>query len=138
MPRTPDPARTHRRIRQDHAQETAEDYVEAIAQIIDRQDRCRVVDLTERFGVAHVTVIKIIRRLEQEGLVQTEPYRPIELTPRGQKLARDCETRHQLVYDFLRKLGVRAASASADAEGIEHHLSKETLARMRAFIKAKP
>lgn len=128
-------AAAFRRTRSDHAQETAEDYVEAIADVIAAEERCRVVDLTERFGVAHVTVIKIVRRLEGEGLVKTEPYRPIELTAKGQRLAKACRERHELVYRFLIELGVSASVAANDAEGVEHHLSPETLRRMRAFIE---
>ncbi|MEM6391405.1 MAG: manganese-binding transcriptional regulator MntR [Planctomycetota bacterium] len=128
-------AAVFRRTRSDHAQETAEDYVEAIADLIASKDRCRVVDLAERFGVAHVTVIKIVRRLEGEGLVKTEPYRPIELTPKGRRLAKACRQRHELVYRFLLELGVSESVAANDAEGVEHHLSPETLKRMRAFVE---
>jgi DtxR family manganese transport transcriptional regulator len=128
-------AAAHRRTRSDHAQETAEDYVEAIADIVASKERCRIVDLTEHFGVAHVTVIKIIRRLEGEGLVTTEPYRPVELTAKGRRLAKACRERHELVYRFLRELGVRESVAANDAEGVEHHLSPETLGRMRAFLE---
>ena len=131
----PNPARSHRRTRADHAAETAEDYVEAVADLIERGGQCRVVDLAARFGVSHVTVVRTVRRLEAEGLVATAPYRPIELTAAGRRLAQRCAERHRLVYDFLRKLGVGEATAAVDAEGIEHHLSPETLARVRAFLK---
>lgn len=136
MPHSHNAAAYHR-TRSDHAQETAEDYVEAIADLIDEFGRCRVVDLTERFGVAHVTAIKIIRRLEKDGLATTEPYQPIELTRKGRRLARECHQRHELVYQFLIKLGVSKSIASIDAEGIEHHLSPATLARMREFLKTE-
>ncbi|MEM6553328.1 MAG: manganese-binding transcriptional regulator MntR [Planctomycetota bacterium] len=134
MPK-PDLAAAHLRTRRDHARETAEDYVEAIAEIAARKDgACRIVDLTHRFGVSHVTAIKIIKRLENEGLVTTQPYQPVQLTPAGKRLARACRKRHQLVYDFLLKLGVDPTTAATDAEGIEHHLSPKTLARLRAFL----
>lgn len=133
MPRSQSAA-AFRRTRSDHAQETAEDYVEAIADVIATNERCRVVDLAERFGVAHVTVIKTVRRLEGEGLVKTEPYRPVELTAKGRRLAKACRERHELVYRFLRELGVSASVAANDAEGVEHHLSPETLKRIRAFV----
>lgn len=125
----------HHRIRNDHAQETAEDYVEAISELINRNGTCRIADLAERFGVSHVTVIRVIKRLEGEGLVTTEPYRPIELTKQGQLLAKKCQERHEIVYQFLLKLGVSESVAIVDAEGIEHHVSNQTLAAMRTFIK---
>jgi DtxR family transcriptional regulator, manganese transport regulator len=117
----------HRRTRRDHATETAEDYVEAIAEIIDQEGTCRVVDLTKRFDVSHVTVTRIVSRLQKEGYVETEPYRPIELTEQGQRLARASHRRHEVVYQFLLSIGVPEQIAAIEAEGIEHHVSPETL-----------
>ena len=91
--------------------------------------------LAERFGVTHVTAIKILRRLVAEALVITEPYKPVQLTAQGRRLALKCRKRHQLVEQFLQKLGVSAAIAAVDAEGIEHHLSPETLKRIRVFVE---
>lgn len=120
-------AKRHRRTRSDHASETAEDYVEAVFEIIKDQGSCRVVDLTRRFDVSHVTVTRIISRLQKEGYVLTEPYRPIELTPAGKSLAQASQTRHKIVFDFLVALGVPVEIAEIDAEGIEHHVSEKTL-----------
>ena len=132
-----DPAASaHRRTRRDHATETAEDYVEAIAEIIEARETCRVRDLAERFGVSHVTVVRIVARLEQADLVRTAPYQPIELMPGGRNLARACRDRHDTVVRFLIALGVRPSVAAIDAEGIEHHVSDETLELFRAFADA--
>ncbi|TVQ76150.1 MAG: transcriptional regulator MntR [Phycisphaeraceae bacterium] len=128
------PAAAHQRTRADHSSETAEDYVEAIAEILESQGVCRVVDLTHRFGVSHVTVTRIISRLVRDGLAKTEPYRPIELTPKGHRLAKESQKRHEIVYRFLLTLGVDPATARIDAEGIEHHVSRETLDRFQALI----
>ncbi|MEL6311525.1 MAG: manganese-binding transcriptional regulator MntR [Planctomycetota bacterium] len=124
----------HARTRQDHAAEIAEDYVEAIADMIEAQGACRVTDLAERFGVTHVTVIRTIQRLERDGLVRTEPYKPVELTQKGDTLAAACRRRHEIVYRFLLAIGVPADVAAVDAEGIEHHVSAATLARFEAMV----
>jgi DtxR family transcriptional regulator, manganese transport regulator len=125
----------HRRTRHDHASETAEDYVEAIAEIVRQEGRCRVCDLAKRFAVSHVTVTKIIARLENEGLVQTERYRPIKLTVLGSSLASNSRHRHEIVLKFLLAIGVDAKTATLDAEGIEHHVSPRTLGKMKSFIE---
>lgn len=117
----------HRRTRRDHSRETAEDYVEAVAEITVEHGRCRVVDLARRFAVSHVTVSKTVSRLSESGLVTSEPYGPVELTARGQRLARESRRRHEVVYDFLLAIGVSEKAAAIDAEGIEHHMSPETL-----------
>ena len=121
----------YRRTRRDHTTETAEDYVEAVAEILEERGECRVVDLAERFAVSHVTVSRIIGRLKEKDLVDTERYRPITLTTKGKRLAKASRERHEIVYQFLLSIGVDEATAAIDAEGIEHHVSKSTLEKLR-------
>lgn len=121
----------HERTRADHATEVAEDYVEAVADFIARTGTCRVTDLSGLFGVSHVTVIRIVKRLVGEGLLETEPYQPIGITAAGQALAERCSARHDVVYRFLLAIGVDEEVAAMDSEGIEHHVSPETLERFR-------
>lgn len=123
----------HQRTRRDHASETAEDYVEAIAEIVAQHGKCRLTDLAKQFAVSHVTVNRIIERLVREGLVETEPYRPIQLTSSGKRLARKCRARHEIVYRFLLAIGIDESTAAIDAEGIEHHVSPATLKRFEEF-----
>ncbi len=121
------------KVRADHSKETAEDYVEGISDIIHRQGACRVKDMAEQMGVSHVTVVRTIARLAKEGLAMSEPYRPIRLTAKGERLAARSRQRHEIVLSFLLALGVRPIDAARDAEGIEHHVSPDTLKRMKAF-----
>jgi len=125
----------HRRTRSDHAQETAEDYVEAIEQLQTEAGKCRVIDLARRFDVSHVTVTKVIAQLKREGLVQSEPYGPLELTASGRQLAAKSRKRHEVVYSFLRAIGVSEAVAAIDTEGIEHHVSRQTLECFRRLTE---
>lgn len=129
-------ARQHSRIRSDHSSETAEDYVELISQLIRSHGEARTVDIAKRLGVSHVTVTKTIARLQKAGYVRSEPYRSIFLTSVGDELARRSEERHRLVVAFLRKLGVNAADAETDAEGIEHHVSEATMSAIRGFVQS--
>ncbi len=122
------PKNAFRRTRNDHANETAEDYVEAIAEILGQRDGvCRASDLARHFAVSHVTVHRIVLRLQDEGLLLTEPYKPIKLTAKGKRLAKKSRERHEVVYAFLLALGVSPEVAAIDAEGIEHHVSQQTL-----------
>jgi DtxR family transcriptional regulator, manganese transport regulator len=129
----PNPNR-FQRTREDHSREKAEDYVELIDTLIREKGEARAVDLAERFGISHVSVGKTVRRLQREGYVTAEPYRSIFLTEAGAKLASEARERHELVRDFLLALGVREEVAEVDAEGIEHHVSEETLEAMRRHL----
>ena len=131
----PDPRGPAARTRRDHAQELAQDYVELIAELIEQHGEARVTDLARRLGVTHVTVNRTIQRLQRAGFVSTEPYRAIFLTTAGQRLARESRDRHDLVVRFLVALGVPPAVAESDAEGIEHHVSRETLRAFRQYVE---
>ncbi len=75
-------------------------------------------------------------RLKRDGLIEMRPYRSIFLTPEGKTMAAEARDRHEIVVAFLLSLGVSQETAETDAEGLEHHLSEETLAAMRTFAKA--
>jgi DtxR family manganese transport transcriptional regulator len=134
MTRTP-LARNPRRTRQEHSQETAQDYVEMIAELIETTGEARVIDLARRLGVTHVTVSRTLRRLRRDGLVTFLPYRSIFLTAAGRRLAEEARHRHEVVVRFLQSLGIPDAVAHSDAEGIEHHVSRETLEAFEKHLK---
>ena len=124
------------RTRSDHRTEIAEDYVELIADLIDGMGEARAVDLAGRLGVTNATVNNTVARLQRDGLVRSEPYRSIFLTEKGWELARQCRRRHVIVLAFLKLLGVSDEVAAIDAEGIEHHVSAETLEALERFTRA--
>ncbi|HEU6447112.1 MAG TPA: manganese-binding transcriptional regulator MntR [Verrucomicrobiae bacterium] len=130
-------AESLRRSRSDRALEIAQDYVEAIADLTASVGEARTTDLARRLGVTHVTVNRTLARLRQAGYVNTKPYRAIFLTDLGRKLAAECKLRHETVVAFLRSLGVSEKAAEMDAEGIEHHVSPETLAAFKRRLKGK-
>ena len=122
-------------VRNARNSETAEDYTEMIADLIRNAGEARAVDLAKHFGVTGPTVNSIIRRLVRDGLVVSKPYRSIFLTDKGQILAEYCKKRHEIDYDFLIKIGVNSDTAKNDAEGIEHHVSAETLSVFEKYNK---
>jgi len=133
----PETAIYQHQTRLQHAQERAQDYVEVIAELIASRGEARATDLARSLGVTHVTVIRTVQRLQREGLVTTQPYRSIFLTEAGRKLAGKARARHEKVVAFLEALGVPPSTARADAEGIEHHVSDETLSAMEKFLNGK-
>ncbi len=122
------------RTRKDHSRELQEDYVELIADLIDERGEARGSDIALRLGVANATVVKMLKRLADHGLVTQIPYREIHLTGEGWRMAEDGQRRHQLVENFLLALGVTPETARIDSEGIEHHVSRETLKAMARFM----
>lgn len=122
-------------VRTDHATELAEDYVEAISELIEARGQCRAIDLAKHFHVTPVTVNRTLSRLVRDGWVETEPYKPVRLTAAGRRLARHSRERHRVVHSFLLALGIDEDTARIDSEGIEHHVSPKTLKAMRRFLE---
>jgi len=126
------------RVREDHATELAEDYLELIEDLIKHSGEARAVDIAAAMGVRQVTVTKAIGRLKRDGLVTAAPYRSIFLTDKGRQIAERARERHRTVLKFLVALGVDPDVAKIDAEGIEHHLSTDTFSAMQRFIQQQP
>ncbi len=120
-------------VREAHRRELIDDYVELISDLIRDCGEARQVDLAARLGVSQPTVAKMLKRLNSAGLVEQLPYRGVFLTPEGEALAEQSRARHHVVESFLLALGVSPDTARRDAEGIEHHVSDETLSIFKAF-----
>ena len=123
------------KVRNAHRIENTEDYLELIAELHITNGEARIVDIAKKLGIAQATANKTIQRLISNGYLYKEPYRSVFLTIRGQKLARDSKKRHKIVYNFLRKIGISKKTATLDSEGIEHHVSQETLNALKKIIK---
>ncbi len=130
-------AANFRQTREAHRAEVADDYVELVAELIESAGEARAVDIARRLGVSHATVVNTINRLQQSGLVLSRPYRAIFLTDKGRRMADASRKRHRIVLEFLRTIGVSDKMAQADAEGMEHHVSRETLAAFGRVIRKK-
>lgn len=124
-----------RQARQARRVELVEDYVELIADLIEDAGEARQVDIAARLGVAQPTVAKMLKRLIGDGLILQRPYRGVFLTEAGKQLAAKSRARHEIVESFLCALGVSADTARLDAEGIEHHVSAETLEAFQRFLR---
>ena len=133
---TPDRQASHfKRARHARETEIIEDYVELIADLIDEQGEARAVDIAKRLGVTGATVNKMVARLKHMDLVNAEPYRSVFLTDEGRQMAEASRERHHIVVALLRVVGVDEATAWADAEGMEHRCSPETLMAFKEFVK---
>ena len=120
--------------RRQHVNEAAEDYTELVADLEKEFGQARTCAIAKHLGVSHVTALRTIRRLQDEGLLVTSPHRPVTLTGKGKKLALYCKRRHRLLVDFFVSIGVPQETAENDVEGMEHHISPSSLAVIENFL----
>ena len=88
-------------------------------------------------GVTQPTASKTLARLQRDRYISSEPYRSIFLTQLGKDLADESRQKHEVVFEFLLAIGVNKEVAKRDSEGMEHHVSEETLKAFKKIIRNK-
>ncbi|SFX06848.1 iron (metal) dependent repressor, DtxR family [Thermoactinomyces sp. DSM 45891] len=118
-----------------------EDYLENIYQLIDQKGYARVSDIAEALSVHPSSVTKMVQKLDQNKYLVYEKYRGLVLTAKGKKIGKRLVDRHQLLEKFLRLIGVREEFVYQDVEGIEHHLSWDSITcveNLVAYLESNP
>ena len=104
-----------------------EDYLEQIHQLIESKGYARAVEIATNLKVSQASVSAMVQRLDAEGFLVYEKYRGITLTDKGREIALQIIQRHELISRLLRIFGIDEATIYQDVEGMEHHISPQTL-----------
>ncbi|TWT24647.1 transcriptional regulator MntR [Planomicrobium sp. CPCC 101110] len=112
-----------------------EDHIEIIYSLIEQKGYARVSDIAEALSVLPSSVTKMVQKLDKDGYLIYERYRGLMLTPQGQKLGKRLVKRHDLLEQFLRLIGVDEERIYGDVEGIEHHLSWNSINRIADLVQ---
>ncbi len=116
--------------------QSAEDYLERIHELVERQGFASVSDIAETLKLTRSTVSNMVRRLAAQGLLNYQRYRGFSLTPQGRTVARAIQSRHEILTEFLELLGLEPEDVREDVEGIEHHVSPAALEALEALTRA--
>lgn len=130
------PTGSHGRGPRDKASEAIEDYAKAIHALSGRSDEPIGTNaLAERLSVSPGTVTAMLRRMDALGLVRYEPYRGVELTESGERLALEVIRHHRIIESYLAEaLGMPWDRVHDEAEVLEHYISEELEQRMAAAL----
>ena len=112
-----------------------EDYLERIYKLIDEKGYARVSDIAEGLQVHPSSVTKMIQKLDKDNYLVYEKYRGLILTPKGKKMGKRLMDRHRLLEDFLKVIGVQESNIYQDVEGIEHHLSSDSITCIETLLE---
>ena len=121
--------------------QSAEDYLERIHELIEEKGYARVVDIASSLEVKQASVTSMVQKLGELGYLNYEKYRGLVLTEKGIEVARRIQNRHETLSRFFSLLALDAKTQKRDIEGIEHHLSPETvavLADLATFFEKSP
>jgi len=94
-----------------------------------------VSDIAEALSVLPSSVTKMVQKLDKDGYLVYEKYRGLTLTSKGEKLGKRLVKRHELLEQFLRLIGVDEGRIYEDVEGIEHHLSWDSIDRIADLVQ---
>ncbi|WP_100331355.1 transcriptional regulator MntR [Bacillus xiapuensis] len=112
-----------------------EDYIEQIYLLIDTKGYARVSDIAEALSVHPSSVTKMVQKLDRDEYLVYERYRGLILTDKGKNIGKRLVARHDLLEEFLRLIGVKEENIYNDVEGIEHHLSWDSIDRIADLIE---
>lgn len=112
-----------------------EDYLERIYKLIDEKGYARVSDIAEGLEVHPSSVTKMIQKLDKDNYLIYEKYRGLVLTGKGEKIGKRLVDRHQLLENFLTMIGVEKEHIYTDVEGIEHHLSWNSITCIETLVE---
>ena len=115
--------------------QSGEDYLEAILMIREEKGIVRSIDVARRKGYSKPSVSRAVSLLKDSGHLTVEEDGRLELTALGEQVAREIYERHEVLTDWLVRLGVPGDIAAADACRIEHDLSPETFQCLKDHAK---
>lgn len=111
-----------------------EDYIEQIYNLIESKGYARVSDIAEALEVHPSSVTKMVQKLDKDDYLNYEKYRGLVLTKKGNKIGKRLVFRHDLLEEFLEIIGVDEDKIYEDVEGIEHHLSWNSIDRIGDLV----
>ena len=121
--------------------QSAEDYLERIHELIESKGNAHVADIAQSLNVGQPSVTSMVQKLADEGYLRYEKYRSLTLTDAGRAVAERIRDRHVGLASFFTLFDLDDDTQARDIEGIEHHLSSDTLntlADLTAFFEEHP
>ena len=115
-------------------QESGENYLEAILMIREEKGTVRSIDVAHHLEFSKPSVSRAMSLLRENGYIHMDKDGLITLPDSGYAVASRIYERHQLLTQWLTKLGVSPEVAAADACRLEHDLSDETFQKLKEHI----
>jgi Mn-dependent DtxR family transcriptional regulator len=118
-----------------HTTESSENYLETILMLSKVKPVVRSVDIADELGFKKSSVSVAMKNLRQANHITVTKEGFIYLTESGKEIAETIYERHELISDWLVRLGVDKDIAVTDACRMEHVISKESFEAMKKHIK---
>ena len=115
--------------------QSAEDYLETILILKERKGMVRSIDIANELQFTKASVSVAMKKLRENGYAEMDPEGFITLTKAGMEVASRIYDRHKLLTEFFVRLGVSEKTAAEDACRMEHAISAESFAAIKAHVQ---
>ena len=112
-----------------------EDFLEVIVELEDKNGEASVSEIASHLAISRPSVVRMLRKMANDGWIEQIPYRPVKLCPKGREHAEWMRERHSILFQFLTSIGIEETTAHHETEGIEHHLSENTVRQIEKMMK---
>ncbi len=112
-----------------------EDYLRVILELERENNIVRSIDISKKLKISKPSVSEMLKKLAKFKLIDFKPYSKVQLTNKGEKLARIVREKHEIIEKFAEKF--QHSKPHDEAHNLEHHFSDEMLARISEFIEGK-
>lgn len=113
---------------------SGEDYLETILILQKQCGMVRSVDVARYMSVSKPSVCRAVAVLRDGGFLKMDEDHFLYLTDVGRKIAEEIYARHRFFAERLIAAGVDPETAEADACRLEHAISSESFARLKAAV----
>ena len=117
--------------------ESGEMYLETILRLSEKYEIVRAIDIAQEMGFSKPSVSRAMKTLSSNGYITINPDTgSIRLLEPGKKIAETIYERHQLLTEYLERIGVDPETAQEDACRIEHVISEESFEAIKNHVSA--
>lgn len=117
--------------------ESAENYLETILMLKNKNGHVRSIDVATELGFTKPSVSVAMKNFREEGYIVTDADGGISLTDKGMEIAERIYERHDLIARALILIGVDEQTAYEDSCKIEHDISQQTFEKLKEFIEKR-
>ena len=115
-----------------------EEYLKTMYVLKKQNGNVRVTDIANKMNCTKPSVNKALYNLKDNGLVNYESYGTIELTPKGEDLAKKVLEAYDIVYVFLKDvLNLESKKAETEAEKIKSSLDDNTINKLAKYVHSQ-
>lgn len=114
---------------------SSEEYLKTMYILKKQNGNIRITDIAEKMNCSKPSVNKAVNNLKNNGLLNYESYGKIELTKKGEDLAKKILETYDIAYLFLKEvLEIDEEEAKQEAEKLKLAITDKTINKLAKYV----